>query len=158
MCTYGSVDMSVCGCIRIMAPKQPERGHDWWLVYCSERPLYSQNGVQNVWLHQTCSAQSEVNEMWQTFLFRLRPCVLFHNKAFARPCQCTQLPSLWVSRHWIIHCNWAHWGVIKRVWSCFICMQCFTGTSVLCQNCLHWRNTLLQDSHAMCTVDTDTVP
>jgi len=74
-------------------------------------------------------SQREVNEMWQALLFQLRPCISFHNKIFARPCQCTQLPSLWVNTHWMICCNWAHCGTIKRVWSCFIYMQCFTGMS-----------------------------
>lgn len=39
VCTYGFVDVSVRGCIRILAPGQPEWGRDWWLVYCRESLL-----------------------------------------------------------------------------------------------------------------------
>lgn len=50
-----------------------------WLMTCVlqwKSFKCKQNGVQTVWL-QTCSAQCEVNEMWQTLLFQLRPCDLF---------------------------------------------------------------------------------
>lgn len=107
-----------------------------WLMICVLQCQWKsfklkQNGVQNVWLNQTCSAQCEVNEMWQTLLIWLRPRDLFHNKVSARLCQCTQLLSLWVNRHWIICCIWAHCGAIKRVFSCFIYMQCFSLMSEL---------------------------
>lgn len=125
---------SRCECMWLYPHLGP--GAAWartWLMTCVlswKSFKLKQNGVQNVWLHQTCSAQCEVNEMWQTLLFRLRPCNLFHNEVFARPCHCTQLPSLWVNRHWMICWKWAHCGAIKSVWSCFIYLQCFTGTSV----------------------------
>lgn len=148
----------VCVAVSVTWPLgRPDRGHDWLLVYCGEKSFkLKQNGAQNVWLHQTCSAQCEVNEMWQTLLFRLRPCNLFHNKVFARPCQRTLLPSLWRNRLGMIRCNWAHCGAIERVWSCFICMLCFPGTSVRCHNCLHWKSTLLQESDSVCTEDKST--
>lgn len=153
--TYGSVDVNVCGCIRILPP-----GAAWertWLMTCVlwwKSFTLKQNGIENVWLHETCSARYEVNEMWQTLLFWFGLCNLFHNKVFGGPCQCCVLQSLLVSRHWMIHCNWSYCGAIKREWSCFICMHCFTETSVVCQNCLHWRNTPLQDSLTVCAGDT----
>lgn len=148
--TYGSVDVRLWGCICTLALKAA--GARTWLitcVLCWKSFKLKQNGLQNIWLHQTCSVQCEVDEMWQSFLFWLRPCNLFHSNIFAWPCQCTRMPSLWVNRHGIIHYNWAHWGAIKKGHAFF--MQCFTGTPVLCHNCLHWRNILLQNSDAACT-------
>ena len=71
---------------------------------------------RNVWLHQRCSAQREVNEMWQRLLFQLGACSSSCNKGSAQPCQCTQLPSSWASRHWRICCRWAH--CVAMQWEC----------------------------------------
>ena len=110
----------------------------WWKSF-----KLKQNGAPNVWLHQTCSAQCEVNEMWQTLLSQLRPCNLFHNKVSARPCQCTQLPSLWVNTGWSTVTELIVVPLRQCGHALSACMQCFTETSVSCQNCPHWRNTLL---------------
>lgn len=66
--TYGSVDVRVLGCIRTLEAA----GARTWLitcVLCWKSFKLKQNGLQNIWPHQTCSVQCEVDEMWQSFLF-----------------------------------------------------------------------------------------
>lgn len=76
-------------------------------------------------------------------------------KSFARPCPCARLPSLWASRHWLVHCDWAHRGAITRVRSYFILLQfLYRDVSYVSQLSSLKGNTLSQDSVVVFTVDT----
>lgn len=132
--TYVSVDACVCSCIRILAPGQPECGHDWWLVRSSES-LFNESKMRFGLYDFIRSAQFNV---------RLMKCGKLFSYSLDHAFYSTMRPLLnRVSALSCHHCDWtdtgwsavsqlivvtlgvcAHeWCTCRTFWSCQLCVR-----------------------------------